>query len=89
MLIEFRIAWIIAALLPLPVKGPAAEGDSTDNFEKPTDVENDYSRQFGPLDEARYESARWWRNLNRCMSVVGVIIIIIVVLAALPPLQLL
>lgn len=55
------------------------EGDSTDNLEKPVDVENDYSRQFGPLDEARFESARWWRNLNRYMSVVGLIIIIIVV----------
>jgi hypothetical protein len=70
---------MIAAFLPLPIKPMTAEGNSTDNLEKPVDVENDYSRQFGPLDEARYESARWWRNLNRCMSVVGLIIIVIVV----------
>jgi hypothetical protein len=70
---------MVAAFLPLPVKSMAADGDSTDNLEKPLDVENDYSLQFGPLDEARYESARWWRNLNRWMSVVGLIIIVIVV----------
>jgi len=27
------------------------------------------------VDETRYESARWWRNLNRVMSVVGLLII--------------
>ena len=70
---------MIASFLPLPMKPMTSEGDSTDNLEKPVDVENDYSRQFGPLDEARYESARWWRNLNRWMSAVGLIIIIIVV----------
>ena len=40
---------------------------------------NDYTRQFGPMDEARYESAKWWRNLNRWMSLVGVLIIAAVV----------
>jgi len=27
------------------------------------------------IDETRYESARWWRNLNRVMSIVGLLII--------------
>jgi hypothetical protein len=27
------------------------------------------------IDQIRYNSARWWRNLNRIMSVVGLLII--------------
>jgi hypothetical protein len=70
---------MIASFLPLPIKTTTSQANSRDNLQKPNDVENDYSRQFGPLDEARYENARWWRNLNRCMSVVGVVIIVVVV----------
>jgi hypothetical protein len=76
---------MIAAFLPLPVRSSTSEGNSRDDLEKANDAENDYSRQFGPLDEARYQSARWWRNLNRCLSVVGVIIIILVVLRSIHP----
>jgi hypothetical protein len=66
---------MVAALLPLPPRP------------KPEMMEADNSRsQFGPahhafrygqylLDETRYESARWWRNLNRVMSIVGLLII--------------
>jgi len=43
---------------------------------------DDYSRQFGPLDDARYESARWWRKLNRFMSVPGILIVTAVVCLA-------
>jgi hypothetical protein len=35
----------------------------------------DFTHQVRVLDETRYESARWWRNLNRVMSVVGLLII--------------
>jgi len=52
---------------------------STSNLESPNGVSNDYARRFGPMDEARYESARWWRNLNRWMSLVGLLIIAAVV----------
>ena len=73
---------MIAALLPLP---PAPflnmqERDhSTSNLDSTNDVPNDYARQFGPMDEARYESAKWWRRLNRWMSLVGVLVIAVVV----------
>lgn len=67
---------MIAAFLPLPPKP---------EYEKP-DIENSQSR-FGTIrspafrygqyivDETRYESARWWRNLNRVMSLIGLLII--------------
>lgn len=34
---------------------------------------------IAPLHEARYENARWWRNINRMMAFVGIIILICVV----------
>ncbi|KAG0648549.1 hypothetical protein D0Z07_5407 [Hyphodiscus hymeniophilus] len=72
-------AWMIAAVLPLP-RNPMNEmrerDDSNSNLSQ---APNDYTRQFGPMDEARYESAKWWRNLNRWMSLVGVLIIAAVI----------
>ncbi|KAK6610959.1 hypothetical protein H4I96_02557 [Botrytis cinerea] len=81
--------WMIAAFLPLPTK-PVHEmrerEDSTGHLTQARDVEsrgnNDYAKEFGPLDEARYESARWWRNLNRWMSVVGLLIIAAIIILA-------
>jgi len=56
------------------------EGDhSTSNVDANNNVLNDYAREFGPMDEARYQSAYWWRRLNRWMSLVGVIIIAVIV----------
>jgi hypothetical protein len=71
-----KTAWMIAAFLPLPLKNPTLA-----RKEEETETPNDFARQFGPLDDARYESARWWRNLNRWMCVVGIIIIVLVVYA--------
>jgi hypothetical protein len=48
---------------------------STSNLDGSNDPSNDYVRQFGPMDEARYESAKWWRRLNRWMSLVGLLVI--------------
>jgi hypothetical protein len=75
-------AWMIAAFLPLPRNpvGEMRERDySTSNLDESNECANDYTRQFGPMDEARYESARWWRNLNRWMSIVGLLIIAAIV----------
>lgn len=76
---RFQTAWIIAAFLPLPhrPKYPSMRerDNSTSNLDSSNEEENNYSREFGPLDEVRYESALWWRKLNRCLSAVGVLII--------------
>ena len=34
---------------------------------------------IAPVQEARYENARWWRNINRLMAFVGMIILVCVV----------
>ncbi|KAL8848684.1 MAG: hypothetical protein Q9221_006294 [Calogaya cf. arnoldii] len=68
----FPIAWFIAALLPLPprpVTGGLPEADAAPDLEKTLCM----------IDEARYENARWWRNLNRLMCIVGALIIIAIV----------
>ena len=31
------------------------------------------------MEQAQYENARWWRNLNRLMMIVGVFIIAAIV----------
>ncbi|KAK0711164.1 hypothetical protein B0H67DRAFT_277436 [Lasiosphaeris hirsuta] len=64
----FPFAWMVAALLPLPPNP------------KRMMTERDHSQPelaYHPraIDETRYENAHWWRNLNRAMSVVGLLII--------------
>lgn len=71
----FPFAWMIAAVLPLPQK-PSMDTTQhvsstrleipegpTPNVEKPR------------FDDKKFLSARWWRNINRLMSVVGLLII--------------
>jgi hypothetical protein len=77
-------AWMIAAFLPLPYN-PMAEmrEHEADNSSSQLDTSNqnatNYDRRFGPIDEKRFENAKWWRNLNRWMSVVGFLIIAAIV----------
>ncbi|KAH9903719.1 hypothetical protein F4778DRAFT_96043 [Xylariomycetidae sp. FL2044] len=70
-------AWMIAAFLPLPPR-PASEmaeqNKSTTQFHSiPEDAEA--SPRVRPVDDFAYQSVRWWRNLNRFMSVVGLLIL--------------
>lgn len=73
---------MIASLLPLPMN-PVSEMQERDgsmsNLDSSNDISNDFARRFSSTDEARYESAKWWRSLNRWMSLVGLLIITAVV----------
>ena len=40
---------------------------------------DDLEKQAVPLQEASYENARWWRNINRMMAFVGIIVLVCVV----------
>lgn len=76
---------MIASLLPLPPqrsKEMHERDNSTTNLGESNENFDDYERQFGVLDDARHESAKWWRRLNRCMSVVGALLVAAVVSAA-------
>lgn len=65
--------WWIAALLPLPQELPSWRGDLEAqgwNFTAPKEA-----RQAEMAYERRYENARWWRQVNRAMSLLGLLII--------------
>lgn len=63
---------MIAAFLPLP---PNPMEKFQVNSDSDADVHGDLARHFRPMDEARYENAKWWRRLNRGMSVVGLFLL--------------
>ncbi|KAL9613716.1 MAG: hypothetical protein Q9167_001729 [Letrouitia subvulpina] len=71
----FPIGWFIASVFPLPPKPSSALVAPFAREQAPHDLE----KTFGIVDEARYENARWWRNLNRFMSLIGVLIIVAIV----------
>ncbi|MCJ1400386.1 hypothetical protein MMC11_003591 [Xylographa trunciseda] len=74
----FAPAWIIAAFLPLPPNPQLTPPASPDE----PNVAHDIEKALGPFDQARYENARYWRIMNRFMSVVGILIIVAVVVLA-------
>ena len=71
----FPLAWMVASFLPLPPKpkmGP-------EMLESDDDVEMALESQLVDMQQRRYNNARWWRNLNRWMISLGVVIIVIIV----------
>ncbi|KAJ2899047.1 putative serine-rich protein [Zalerion maritima] len=75
--------WIIAAFLPLPPdpkillrQQMVERGGSTSSLDLPAEIEH---TRNGAADETRYQSARWWRTLNRFMAIFGVLIIAAVI----------
>ncbi|KAE8145016.1 hypothetical protein BDV25DRAFT_78792 [Aspergillus avenaceus] len=71
------LAWPIAALLPLPPKPEMTmEGDIEPGREKTLQM------RVHHLEQKRYENARWWRNLNRWMIPLGLVIITIIITLA-------
>ncbi|KAL8700242.1 MAG: hypothetical protein Q9201_005560 [Fulgogasparrea decipioides] len=74
----FPLAWFIASVLPLP-QNPFT--DTKESVAK-ANLSHDLEKTLGMVDEARYENARWWRNLNRLMCIVGVLIIAAIIALA-------
>ncbi|KAJ5755238.1 hypothetical protein N7533_004781 [Penicillium manginii] len=74
----FPLAWIIASFLPLPAM-PKLGPEMTESDD---DVEMALETQLWNLQRRRYNNARWWRNLNRWMISLGVVIIVIIITLA-------
>ncbi|KAL0931602.1 serine-rich protein [Colletotrichum truncatum] len=70
----FPFAWMIAAFLPLP-PDPHAEMEERDHRSSLLDEERDLPRRVAAIDETLFQSARWWRALNRYMSVIGLLVV--------------
>ncbi|KAI1412980.1 hypothetical protein F5Y13DRAFT_40090 [Hypoxylon sp. FL1857] len=70
-------AWMVAAFLPLPPKPTLAMDErdrSTEEFQASEHGEPPHRRHV-LLDDSRYQSARWWRNVNRFMAIAGLLIL--------------
>jgi hypothetical protein len=73
----FPICWWVAAFLPLPrpSEGHQSYTHSEDIEAWGTNVvSSKETRKTEMAFERKYENARWWRRINRALSVVGVII---------------
>ncbi|WEW61924.1 hypothetical protein PRK78_007424 [Emydomyces testavorans] len=64
----FPLAWFAASFLPLPPKVFVETDEPT--TDQP-DVERTFNNRVRHIDRIRFENARWWRRLNRCMTPVG------------------
>jgi hypothetical protein len=60
---------MIASFLPLPLDPRLMDAGSQ------TDVEQQFARSFGALDDKAFQKATWWRNLNRIMSGIGTLLV--------------
>ncbi len=74
----FPISWFIAAFLPLPAKPVMTEVLHDPEFGGLT-LQEQLGRQTIIREEIRYANLRWWRNLNRFMSMVGLVVVAIIV----------
>ncbi|PKY06867.1 putative serine-rich protein [Aspergillus campestris IBT 28561] len=73
----FPIAWLVAAFLPLPRKPEMILEEDTDS-----ELESTLRMRLFDVERRRYENARWWRNLNRWMNPLGLVILTIVITLA-------
>lgn len=66
-----------AACLPLPPRPqPEMMQQPSDSL---LDVPRPNTRQNILLDDRQHYSARWWRNVNRIMSIIGLLVIAVIV----------
>ncbi|QKX60083.1 uncharacterized protein TRUGW13939_07225 [Talaromyces rugulosus] len=70
----FPLAWVIAAFLPLPPQPSGVDEEMVAGASAKYRIQQHEKR--------RYQSARWWRNVNRVMIPVGTAIIAIIVTLA-------
>jgi hypothetical protein len=68
-------AWMIASFLRLP-PNPELAADATPSQ---VDLEHQFAKELGPVDDRSYQKAMWWRNLNRIMAAVGTLLIGVIV----------
>lgn len=66
-------AWMIASFLPLPLDPNQVDAQNQ------TDLEQQFTRNFGATDDKAFQKATWWRNLNRVMSGIGTLLIGVIV----------
>ncbi|KAL4871997.1 hypothetical protein BDV12DRAFT_4685 [Aspergillus spectabilis] len=71
------LTWLIASFLPLPRK-PEMMMEENRGLE----LEATLKMRLYDIERRRYLNARWWRNLNRWMNPLGLVIITIIITLA-------
>ncbi|CAM1510308.1 Fc.00g006430.m01.CDS01 [Cosmosporella sp. VM-42] len=70
----FPFAWMLAGIIPLyPPKG--VEVTERDHSTSNLHLRRNPASQTPSIDETVYHSARWWRNVNRGMSLIGLLVL--------------
>lgn len=59
---------MVASFLPLPHRPQSVEPDFSG-------IEGEQAYRAPRYDELEYHSGRWWRNLNRYMSLLGLLML--------------
>ncbi|KAJ5545391.1 hypothetical protein N7461_007695 [Penicillium sp. DV-2018c] len=77
----FPLSWLVAGFLPLPPK-PKAKMVEYSESGADVDVGVALEAQCMDFQMRRYENARWWRNLNRWMISLGVVVVVIIITLA-------
>lgn len=79
----FPISWFVAAFLPLPERPDMRQIRGDPESVGPT-LQEQLDHRAAVAQEARYANLRWWRNLNRFMCIVGLVVVSIVVSVRIP-----
>jgi hypothetical protein len=74
---------MIASFLPLPPDPEMSELPTASQI----DLERQFARDLGPIEDKTYQKAHWWRNLNRIMSGLGTLLVGVIVSFGLSHLQ--
>ena len=69
------LTWMIASFLPLPLDPKGAMEKRMAGGEGEYGVAEALKQRILQADENRFQSARWWRRLNRVMSLFGLLIL--------------
>lgn len=66
---------MIASFLPLPANPEMSQLPTPSQM----DLERQFARDLGPIEDKTYQKANWWRNLNRIMSGLGTLLVGVIV----------
>lgn len=89
------LVWFLGALLPLPPR-PCKYTDvekSAHNSRQFADLPNRLDEEdviarlriekhLRGLEEVRWQNARWWKRMNKCMCLVGIVVLIVIITLA-------
>ncbi|KAH8669804.1 hypothetical protein BGZ61DRAFT_110348 [Ilyonectria robusta] len=72
----FPFAWMIAATIPIPTPlGPRINDTEHGHSQSKLSLRHDHGSQTQLVEDDMHRSAMWWRNVNRGMSIIGLLML--------------